>query len=344
MNQFFTQTFFPEIKRRNIDTIIHCGDVFDRRKYINFLTMKQFQQSFFEQIAENNLRMIVIPGNHDCPLKNMTTVNALNILLRGYPQIEVLNHPTEIEIGGASFLFAPWISAENGETVTEAIEQSQARFVVGHFEINGFEVRAGSIMDHGMEMSLFNKFELVMSGHFHKRSTIGNITYVGTPFQMSWGDFGMTKGFHVLDTETGELEFIANKDELFISLAYDDTGSNDDATGLLASVSEIDVLDKYVRVVIKAKTNPYLFDLLIDHLEGRGALSVQPVNRNEILLTDDQDQQLDDSIETSEMMLVRYVESLDLSTSAIDKSALITLLLAIYQQAIMSSSQISSVE
>ena len=35
--KFYQQTFFPILEERGVRTIIQLGDLFDRRKYINFL-------------------------------------------------------------------------------------------------------------------------------------------------------------------------------------------------------------------------------------------------------------------------------------------------------------------
>ena len=36
--RFYEEIFFPEIDKRSIQKVIHLGDCFDRRKYINFNT------------------------------------------------------------------------------------------------------------------------------------------------------------------------------------------------------------------------------------------------------------------------------------------------------------------
>ena len=37
---------------------------------------------------------------------------------------------------------------------------------MGHLEIKGFEMHSGIMSDHGIEKTLFNNFDMVMSGHF----------------------------------------------------------------------------------------------------------------------------------------------------------------------------------
>ena len=59
---------------------------------------------------------------------------------------------------------------------------------MGHLELNGFVATAGHVMDHGMDMDPFKKFKKVYSGHYHTRSNVGNIYYLGNPYEMFWND------------------------------------------------------------------------------------------------------------------------------------------------------------
>ena len=53
--KFYNDVFFPELQRRGIRTIIHLGDVFDRRKYINFQSLHRAKKYFFEPLAATKL-------------------------------------------------------------------------------------------------------------------------------------------------------------------------------------------------------------------------------------------------------------------------------------------------
>ena len=60
-----------------------------------------------------------------------------------------------------------------------------------------------------------------MTGHFHLRSRKGNIVYTGNPYYLTWADYNTEKGFAILDTETGELSYIANPDDPYVRLQYE---------------------------------------------------------------------------------------------------------------------------
>ena len=42
MYKFWQEQFFPYLEQNDIKTIIHLGDILDRRKYVNFKTLTEF--------------------------------------------------------------------------------------------------------------------------------------------------------------------------------------------------------------------------------------------------------------------------------------------------------------
>jgi DNA repair exonuclease SbcCD nuclease subunit len=114
-----------------------------------------------------------------------------------------------------------------------------------------------------MEASMFGKYEQVLSGHFHHKSARDNILYTGVPYQMTWADWNDPKGFHVLDTETRELEFIRNPHEIYVKIGYNDDDlyfdevQNNDYSAFTG---------KYVKVIVEKKSNSFLFETLIECL------------------------------------------------------------------------------
>ena len=63
--KFYDEFFFPALAEREIKTIMHLGDIFDRRKYMNYNTLKSCKEYFFDQAKDLNIDMHVVPGNHD---------------------------------------------------------------------------------------------------------------------------------------------------------------------------------------------------------------------------------------------------------------------------------------
>lgn len=273
-NKFFNNIFLPYLKEHNITNVLHLGDLMDRRKYINYVTLKNVRDNFITPLLDANIKIDIVVGNHDTYYKNTNTVNSLNELFAGLVNI-YWDEPVELEFEGCKILFCPWICEDNYDKTMKAIEDTKARILMGHFEIEGFEMYRGSVCDHGQKPDLFSKFDLVCSGHFHHKSTHKNISYLGSPYQMTWSDYGDKRGFHVFDTETRDITFIENPYTVFHKIDYSDIGMT------VEDISKLDTSEltgTYIKVIVQNKTNPYIFDLFIDKLQQSGASDIKVID------------------------------------------------------------------
>lgn len=257
--RFFDRTFFPRIQAEGIDTILHLGDFLDRRKFVNFLTLNAVQNLFVKRLEESGAKMHCILGNHDIFFKNKSEVNSLQELFAD--KFVVHDKPTTLTFDGLKIAMLPWINKENEEESLRFVQDTDAPILCGHLELHGFQVLRNTPFDGGMSADLFKKFKAVYTGHFHIRHNRGNIHYLGCPYQITMNDYGDKKGFHILDTETGELEFVKNPHTIFTQIEWDDTDLED---GKLVKVEAERTQGKYVRIVVKTKTKPYLFEKFVD--------------------------------------------------------------------------------
>ena len=85
--KFYEEVFFPELIEQGIKTVFDLGDTFDRRKYINYNTLKSCKEYFFDRLQELDIDLHMIPGNHDTYFKNTNDVNSPDLLLRDYTNI-----------------------------------------------------------------------------------------------------------------------------------------------------------------------------------------------------------------------------------------------------------------
>ena len=276
--KFWRDEFYPRLKAEGITTIIHLGDIVDRRKYINFLTAKNLREDVIDPAMAEGYDFHVILGNHDVMFKNTNVVNVMDQVFADYkhPNLKWYSAAEEVTFDGTKILFLPWINSTNQEETFNLMRETDAQIMMGHLEIAGFEMHKGQASDHGLDMEIFDKFDQVMSGHFHHRSRNRNIDYLGSPFEMTWSDYNDPKGFHIFDTVTRELEFIENPHRMFRKVYYDDTNRTiEEATTVPEGMD-----GSYVKVIVKAKNNPYWFDVYIDKLEKTGVLNVQVVDDN----------------------------------------------------------------
>lgn len=260
--KFYLNTFFPYLKENNIDTVFQLGDLFDRRKYINFNSLYRCRQYFFDLVSEHNLDFYTLLGNHDISYKNTLKVNSSELLLNEYNNITVYSDYAQVEFDGLKVDVIPWLCKENEKQLFEKMKSSDSQFCFGHFDIDGFEMYRGNVCLGGIPKEKFQKYDTVLTGHFHHRSTNGNITYVGTPCEMMWSDYNDVKGFHILDTETREMEFIENPYQMFYRIKYDDSQTDFD---FWKKYDYLKTKDSYVKIVVLNKQNPYLFDTILDN-------------------------------------------------------------------------------
>ena len=165
---FYKNVFFPSLEEHNIDTVIHMGDIFDSRKAIDLQSLEWAKKVVFEPLKKYKLYAIV--GNHDCYYKDTNYVNSPELLLNNYSNIEMYSSPSEINIDGLDILLLPWINSQNISDTEKVIANTKAKVAMGHLEMNGFQATRGHIMENGTDVSLFDKFTRVYSGHFHTRS------------------------------------------------------------------------------------------------------------------------------------------------------------------------------
>jgi len=216
--KFYENVFFPYCVENGISRIIQTGDFMDRRKSVNFKILHETNRRFMDKLAEliPDIKIDMIPGNHDIYYRYTNEINSLKELFSWRDFVVVHDEqPTTIEIDGLKIDMIPWINKYNFKNTLEFIENSMSDVCVGHFEIVGFDMQAGIPGHGGLDRKIFSHYDLVLSGHYHTKSEKGNIRYVGTPYEITWSDYDDPKGFHVLDTESRELEFIKNPYKMF---------------------------------------------------------------------------------------------------------------------------------
>jgi hypothetical protein len=173
--KFYGEVVLPYIDKHGITDVLCLGDTFDKRKSINFASLEAAHEMWFLPLAERGVRMTMLVGNHDIYYKNTLKVNAPSLLLREYGNIDIIDEPSEVIIGGRRMLLLPWMSADNKDECLKMIKKTKAKVCMGHLELNGFQPLPGHTMETGDDPELFSKFSLVGSGHFHMKSQNSNI-------------------------------------------------------------------------------------------------------------------------------------------------------------------------
>jgi DNA repair exonuclease SbcCD nuclease subunit len=321
--KFYDNTFFPGLVANNISTVLVLGDTFDRRKYVNFYALQRAKEMFFDRLASAGIAVHMLAGNHDTYFKNTNDVNSPDLLLKEYDNINVIDEPTTITVDGTDICMMPWICPDNYQESIDVMKNTTAEICMGHFEIAGFSMYRGMESHDGLDKSIFEKFDLVFSGHYHHRSSDGHIHYLGNPYELTWSDYNDPRGFHLFDLETRELEFIDNPYRMFERIEYNDKDEEP------VNLDLLEIKDMYVKLVVVNKTDYYKFDKFIQKLYTKGCHEIKIIED----MSEFSEGELGEEINLEDTMSVlsNYIDSVE---TDVNKEQVKTFMRSLYTEAV----------
>lgn len=318
----FFELMISDLVERKVSHVFQLGDLFDRRKYINFFSLNESKRYFFNKLKQNNITLHVLVGNHDAHFRDSLVINSPSLVLGEYDNIVIYDKPTTVQIEQTTIDIIPWICKDNEVQVFDFIKNSTSDLCFGHFEIAGFAMYRGMQAVEGLANNIFEKYEHVFSGHYHTKSQKDNITYVGTPYEMTWQDYNDPKGYHVFSLDTRAFEFIKNPYTVFARIDYDDTKT-------LVNLDEIDVTNCFVKLVVVNKTDLYKFEQFTQQLYSKGAFEVKIVED----LTAFNEGEVIEEIDIKDTMevLSKYIDSIE---TGVDKDGVKSFMRTLYLEAV----------
>ena len=302
--EFYDNVFFPECEKHGIKQIVHLGDYYDHRKFVNFKALNHNRRVFLDQLRKRGMSMDIILGNHDVYYKNTNELNSLKECLGHYMnEVHIITEPTVMKYDSLKMGLVPWICQDNYELCMNFIRDCKADWIGSHLELNGFEVMRGLTNKHGMDPKLFSRFEMVLSGHYHCSSKKDNIWYLGSQMEFFWSDAHDPKYFHILDTETREMTKIRNPHTLFEKILYNDEEMD-------YNNYNKDLTNKFVKVVVVNKTDPFIFDRFIDNIQNQKIYELKIAeNFNEFIGANVEDENM--SFEDTAEIVDTYIDAVE---------------------------------
>ena len=149
---------------------------------------------------------------------------------------------------------------------------------------------------------------------------------MGSQLQFTWGDYGDEKYFHIFDTETRELTPVHNPITMFHKAFYDDTDSSFEK---IQDTDYSESANKFVKVIVINKENPYWFDSYLDKVHAQNPIHLQVVDDNKHMDFFDEDEIED--IEDTLTILSKYVDGLEIQGK---KKNLDELMTSLYHEAL----------
>lgn len=178
----FVKWATAKAREEGCETCLFLGDWHNNRASINIVTLN-YSLRALEHLNDNFERVYFIPGNHDLYYRDKRDIQSVE-WARHLPNIQICNEWFE----GGNVVVAPWLVGDDHKKLTKL----KGKYLFGHFELPGYLMNAMVAMpDHGeMDINALQGFEHVFTGHFHKRQTKRNVTYIGNCFPHNYADAG----------------------------------------------------------------------------------------------------------------------------------------------------------
>ena len=167
-------------KEQNCETCVFLGDWHNNRASLQIGTLNYSVQAI-DKLSAAFDQIIFIPGNHDEHYRDTREMNSV-VWAKKYENVRLFDEITTVD----DVCITPWLVGDEHKQ----IKKVEAKYMFGHFELPSFYMNALVQMpDHGgLKAEDFGGIEHAFSGHFHKRQTQGNITYIGNAFPHNYSD------------------------------------------------------------------------------------------------------------------------------------------------------------
>ena len=243
--EYFSDFLIPLLKSRVEpgDIIIHLGDLFDNRNVIP-INLLNYGMDVVEEISKIAPFHIIV-GNHDCWSKSSDEINTIRPF-KWIPNVFIYDKTSQLEIDGTKLCLMPYIE-KRLDQINLINSNKDCDYLFCHSDLNGCRMHLTSVGHRNndkIDVDDFKSFKRVFSGHIHIRQINTNFEFIGSNFQMDRNDYGDQKGITILDTETGETEFIPN----LVSPEFKKVRveSEEDIENLESLVGTKDYIDLYI--------------------------------------------------------------------------------------------------
>ena len=178
----FVQWMVKKAKEEGCETCLFLGDYHNHRASINILTLN-YSLKCLEHLNDNFEHVYFIPGNHDLYYRDKRDIQSVEFA-KHLPNVTICND----WFTSGDVTIAPWLCGDDHKRLPGL----SGKYMFGHFELPGYLMNAMVAMpDHGdVRREDLSGFDHVFTGHFHKRQTKRNITYIGNCFPHNFADVG----------------------------------------------------------------------------------------------------------------------------------------------------------
>jgi len=235
--------------------IFILGDLFDRSK-VDPITLKETVRC----VINLPVKTYILPGNHDA-----TTTDGGRYIVEVFGELNnekitlIGEDSSPIRVGSDRFFSVSYRSIVDTEKAIKKLKlkKSKKNILLLHCPIIGAEY-GGYVCNDGVNSKLFDRFDFVLSGHFHfKQKFCDNGIYLGIPFRTNFGESDYPTGIWNIDFFNNKFEYININCANFHTIMFGEPIKENIKKG------------DYVRINVKCKNS----DFVIKELEIKKQVS-----------------------------------------------------------------------
>jgi DNA repair exonuclease SbcCD nuclease subunit len=326
------ESFMQDCLAKKVDYIIQVGDFFDVRKSMGVHILDWVMETFIPMVEKYAIPWMIIVGNHDIYYRDSNEIYSTKLLEKLLPDmISVVNRFEHIEINDTEIFLCPWLDEKNRIELPKALGFTKARYMIGHLELAGFPLYKGVSNDHGMDSKPFHQFERVITGHYHTISSAHNVTYIGSPYHLTWADYpdGDNRGWFLFDPVANSLELQKNAthESLFALIEYNDD-HDFEMNELLVYEGNI------LKIVVTKKENEKRFKNFLKILNEIKVIDYQIIDNTVLNIGSSETVDLSKPLESDTVVIFKdYIESSS-ADAGFDSQTMTLLMNDIYDKAL----------
>lgn len=198
-----------EILERDVDLVIHSGDVFDTIRPATHVIVHFLKET--RRITRERIPYLGIAGNHETPRLRTTTaaLEYANLvgarMAHGFEPEAVLVPAGGAEVG---VTLVPHGAVGDRDVVVSPVPEADLNIMVTHGTVPGLTVQGHELGEVDLPNHVLEgRFDYVALGHYHYfHRHKENTYYAGATERFSFAEVGAEPGFLILDFSDGGVE------------------------------------------------------------------------------------------------------------------------------------------
>ena len=198
------------ILERDVDLVVHSGDVFDSVRPATHVIIGFLKQTF--RITQRDIPYLVAAGNHETPRLRSTTAaleyaNLVNAISAHGFEIDY----EAVDVGGVAVgvTLVPHGAVFGTGAVTPA-RDADINILVTHGMVPGLEARQHEMGEANLQPGMLEgAFDYIALGHYHEfHEHKPNAFYAGATERFGFGEVGSKPGFTIVEFGSNGLESV----------------------------------------------------------------------------------------------------------------------------------------